>query len=250
VSEDAPGGVRSSHRNALLVVGAMGLLLLALLGLAAAWGWRWYRSLDLQAMVESSMTDLGGGPQDGESAAAAEEAAATAFEPEDPAVEPAPATADEEPAAPPTTAAGSTPAAPSTDSFAAATPAASTAAPLAAPPTVAAPPAALPPTAVAAARHGGTLRFGQAILGEVEPEETVEYDLEVRRPVYIYFDIVFADRPATYTLYDADGIEVFRQHGNDLGPFRLERAGWYRLSVETEADIPVRYEIEFRQVGS
>jgi hypothetical protein len=98
-------------------------------------------------------------------------------------------------------------------------------------------------------RHGGTLRFGQAIADEIEPEETVGYDIEVRRPTYIYFDIVFATRPATYTLHDADGAEVFRQLGNDLGPFRLERAGWYRLSVQTDAEIPVEYEIEFRQVG-
>ncbi len=95
---------------------------------------------------------------------------------------------------------------------------------------------------------GGKLRFGGPVSGELEPEDTVVYDLEVRRPTYIYFDIVYATRPATYTLFDAEGQEVFRQ-GSDLGPFRIERAGWYRLSIETDADIPVRYEIQFLQVG-
>jgi serine/threonine-protein kinase len=95
---------------------------------------------------------------------------------------------------------------------------------------------------------GGRLYFGDPVLGELEPEDTVVYDLEVRRPTYIYFDIVHATRPATYTLFDADGNEIFRQ-GSDLGPFRIEQAGWYRLSIETDADIPIRYEIQFLQVG-
>jgi len=100
-----------------------------------------------------------------------------------------------------------------------------------------------------AERFEGTLRFGAPVIGELDPEETVSYDIEIRRPTNIYFDIVYATRPAWYTLRDAAGKEVFRQ-GSDLGPFRIEKAGWYSLSIETEAEIPVSYEIEFRQVGS
>lgn len=96
---------------------------------------------------------------------------------------------------------------------------------------------------------GGKLRFGEPAAGDLDPEDTVVYDLEVRRPTYIYFDIIYSSRPAWYTLFDADGNEVFRQ-GSDLGPFRLESAGWYRLSIETEAEIPIQYEIRFNQVGS
>ena len=96
---------------------------------------------------------------------------------------------------------------------------------------------------------GGKLRFGEAVIGELDPEDTIVYDLEVRRPTTIYFDIVYSSRPAWYTLFDADGNEVFRQ-GSDLGPFRIDSAGWYRLSIETEAEIPIQYEIRFHQVGS
>ena len=99
-----------------------------------------------------------------------------------------------------------------------------------------------------AERFGGTLRFGAPTLGELEPEETVSYDLEVRRPTHIYFHIVYMSRPAWFVLRDADGAEVFRE-GSDVGPLRLDRPGWYSLSIETEASIPVAYEIEFRQVG-
>jgi len=87
------------------------------------------------------------------------------------------------------------------------------------------------------------------VVGELDPEETVSYDIEIRRPTFIYFDIVYATRQAWYTLRDAQGREVFRQ-GSDLGPFKIEEAGWYTLSIETDATIPVSYEIEFRQVGS
>jgi serine/threonine-protein kinase len=100
-----------------------------------------------------------------------------------------------------------------------------------------------------AERFAGTLRFGSPVEGELDPEETVTYDIEIRRPTYIYFDIVYATRQAWYTLHDAEGREVFRQ-GSDLGPFKIEEAGWYTLSIETDATIPVSYEIEFRQVGS
>ncbi len=95
---------------------------------------------------------------------------------------------------------------------------------------------------------GGEIAFGRARGGRLEPEDMVVYDLEVRRPGYIYFDIVFMSRPATFTLFDADGNEVFRQ-GSDLGPHRMEEAGWYRLAIETEATIPIDYEVQFLQVG-
>jgi hypothetical protein len=255
----------------LLVVGALGLLLLLLLGAAGFWGWRWYRSMDLEGRAESLFAELTESGQD----EAAEEQPAEPFSTagEDlSAVEPSlePVTPDTEVAAEPPTAARPEPGAtqgaaaertpPRALDAGAATPDRPTtslgttpaqAQALAAPPAATASPGSTAATTMVrpGVRHGGTLRFGQAIADEIEPEETVEYDIEVRRPTYIYFDIVFATRPATYTLHDADGAEVFRQLGNDLGPFRLERAGWYRLSVQTDAEIPVEYEIEFRQVG-
>jgi tRNA A-37 threonylcarbamoyl transferase component Bud32 len=268
----------SGGRNTLLAVGAIGLVLLALLGLAGFLGWRWYRSLDVRAAAESMLAELptaqeeaGGAPADATTpdAAGAESGppALSAGPSAEPVETPGPAAA--EPATVPgstvheSTVPGSAGAAFSgtTQTTARAgagavtpevpaTPDRTTSAANAGPgPDTSPDEPRGAPRGTSGARHGGTLRFGHSVGGEVEPEETVEYDLEVRRPATLYFDVVYATRPATYTLYDEDGTEVFKQLGNDLGPFRLERAGWYRLAVETDAEIPVRYEIEFRQVG-
>jgi hypothetical protein len=99
-------------------------------------------------------------------------------------------------------------------------------------------------------RFAGTLRFGNAIYGEAEPDEVVEYELELRRPTTIFFDVVSASRRGAYTFFDPDGEVLFRQQGNDFGPLRLETPGWYTLTVEAEGDLPLEFEVKFVRTGS
>ena len=110
------------------------------------------------------------------------------------------------------------------------------------------PPAA--PQAAPGPRFAGNLRFGYASFGEVEPEEVVAYALEVRRPTTMFFDIVSANRRGTYTLFDPDGEIVFQQRGNDFGPLRLESTGTYNLTVETDSELPLEFEVAFVRTGS
>lgn len=93
------------------------------------------------------------------------------------------------------------------------------------------------------------LELDSPVVGEVEAGDVAHYAIELRRPVRLVFDIVTANRRGIYTLTDPAGREVFQQLGNDYGPFAIEDAGLYQLTVETESDIPLVFELQFRRVG-
>ena len=94
----------------------------------------------------------------------------------------------------------------------------------------------------------GAVGFDRAFGDQVEPEEELEYELEVKRPTTCYFDIVRASRRATYTLLAPDGSEVFRQEGSDFGPMTLE-PGLYTLRVTPQGNVPISFELRFARVG-
>ncbi len=105
-------------------------------------------------------------------------------------------------------------------------------------------------TAEPSAQYLGRMRFGRAAHGEVEPEEPVEFDIEVKRPTTFYFDIVTANRRAIYTLLGPDGQQIFREEGSDVGPLQLDQPGLYTLRVETDGGVPIQFEVKFAQIGS
>lgn len=267
--EDAAG---SRHRG-LFVAAAFGLVLLTLLAIGLVYGWRWWNSRDfvgqaqtLLAEVEEAVeaedagVEAAAGPATDDTSTLAE----TAMEDDQPAnVLPDESQGEREPAGPASNREPESTPFSAVDSSSSAVPPPSRAevqstaasAPPASAPTRAErevprfPSAASAESAVvdSGVRFGGVLTFGSGISDSLEPEDTVEYEIEVRRPTYMWFDI-YASRPSIFTLVDGDGEEVFRS-GSDVGPVRLEKPGVYRLTVETEAEIPVEYEVTFRQTG-
>ena len=102
----------------------------------------------------------------------------------------------------------------------------------------------------AGARLLGRTRFGSLFTGEVEPEQPVAIEIEVKRPTTFYFDVTFANQLAACKLLAPDGSVVFANAGGDEGPLQVEQRGIYTLLVETDGGVPIQFQVAFRQIGS
>ena len=102
----------------------------------------------------------------------------------------------------------------------------------------------------AGARLLGRTRFGSTFSGEVEPEQPVAIEIEVKRPTTFYFDISFANQLAPCKMLAPDGSVVFANAGGDEGPLQVDQRGIYTLLIETDGGVPIQFQVAFRQIGS
>lgn len=108
------------------------------------------------------------------------------------------------------------------------------------------------PTApqAAGARLLGRTRFGSTFRGEVEPEQPVAIEIEVKRPTTFYFDVTFANQLAACKMLAPDGSVVFANAGGDEGPLQVDQRGIYTVLIETDGGVPIQFDVTFRQIGS